>query len=252
MSTISRDRDRERLEQEIQSREYQELLAELQSHSPFLRRFDTWMEVVSFMRVGSSRDPRKDEILRPIFKSHEYDSDPRWRTLLMTIFWPALKSIHVKKRSWDDDGDELWSNIVWTFLKVICRVNVERRPERLVQKVYCEIVHHLYDEYKRIWKCAEREPALDASEIETLAGSGDGIDLEAIDLRMAHEREVARLRGHFNAGRISEADFLLLVGTRLYGQSVAEYARGVGLKTETAKKRRQRAEASIRRYEKGL
>jgi hypothetical protein len=252
MSTTSRDRDRERLEQEIQSKEYQELLTNLQPSFPFLKRFGTWTEAISFMRVGSSRDPRKDEILRPIFQSHADDSDPRWRTILMIIFWPAMKSIHVKKRHWDDDADELWSNIVWTFLKVICRVDVKRRPNRLVQKVYCETVHHLYDEYQRIWKCAKREPALDSSEIEALAGADDGIDLEAIDLRMAHEREVARLQGHFDAGRISEADFLLLVGTRLYGQSIAEYARGVGLKTETAKKRRQRAEAAIHRYEKKL
>jgi hypothetical protein len=252
MSTTSRDRDRERLEQEIQNREYQELLTDIQLRFPFMQRFDTWTEAISFMRAGSSQDPRKDEILRPIFKSHADEADPRWRAILMTIFWPALKSIHAKKRHWDDDPDDLWSNIVWTFLKVICRVNVDRRPDRLVQKVYCETVHHLYDEYKRIWKRSKREPALDASEIEALAGAIDGIDFDAIDLRRAHERKVMRLRAHLDAGRISEADFLLLVGTRLYGQSIAEYARGAGLKTETAKKRRQRAEAAICRHEKEL
>lgn len=252
MSTTSRDRDRARLEQEIQTEEYQVLLADLQGQAQILQRFSTWADVIQFMRSGFSQDPRKDEILRPIFMSHADETDPRWRAILMTIFWPALKSIHAKKRHWDDDPDELWSNIVWTFLKVICRVNVKRRPDRLVQKVYCETVHHLYDEYKRIWKRSKREPAQGASEIEALAGAVDGIDFDAIDLRRAHERKVMRLRAHLDAGRISEADFLLLVGTRLYGQSIAEYASGAGLKTETTKKRRQRAEAAIRRYEKNI
>jgi hypothetical protein len=252
MATTSRDRDRERLEQEIQTKEYQELLIYLQPRFSFLRRFVAWADVIAFMRSGSSRDPRKDEILRPIFGAHREDSNPRWRTILMTIFWPALKSIHIKKRHWDDDTDELWQNIVWTFLKVVCRVNVERRPNRLVQKVYCETVHHLHDEYQRIWTRAKREPAMDAAAIEALAGAVEGIDFEGIDLRKAHQREVNWLRGHLDAGRITEADFLLLVGTRLYGQSIAEYARGAGLNTEAAKKRRQRAEAAILHYEKEL
>ena len=54
------------------------------------------------------------------------------------------------------------------------------------------------------------------------------------------------------AGRITEADFLLLVGTRLYRQSIAEYARSVGVNTEAAKKRRQRAEAAILNCENDL
>ncbi len=243
---------RERLEQEIQDSAYQALLRNLQRKHIFLRRFRTWADVVAFMRDGTSTDPRKDEILRPIFQSHSEDEDPRWRTILMAIFWPALKSIHIKKRHWDDDADELWQNIVWTFLKVICRVNVDRRPDRLVQKVYCETIHHLYDEYQRAWTRAKREPAMDSAEIEALAGTIEGIDFEGMDLRKAHQKEVARLRNHLEAGRITEEDFLLLVGTRLYGQSIAEYARGVGLNTEAAKKRRQRAEAAILHYEKDL
>jgi len=252
MATTSKDQDRERLEQEIQTKEYQELLNNLQVRSQFLRRFGTWGEVIAFMRAGSSCDQRKDEILRPIFESHGEDGDPRWRTLLMTIFWPALKSIHGKKRRWDTDADELWHNVVWTFLKVICRVNVERRPDRLVQKVYCETVHHLYDEYQRNWTRAKREMAMDPAEIDGLGGSVEGLDFEGMDLRKVHERNVARLRKHMEAGRITEADFLLLVGTRLYRQSIAEYARSVGVNTEAAKKRRQRAEAAILNYENDL
>ena len=240
------------LERKLQTPSYQELLSRLHPSIVSHHKFVTWLDVIDFMRKGTSRDPAKDQILKAIFSAHQSDRDHRWRTILMTIFWPALKSIHIKKRHWDKDADELWQNLIWTFLKVVCRVNLERRPDRLVQKVYSETFHHLYDEYRSIWKRAKREPALDSAEIEALADAVEGIDFEGIDLRKAHQREVNRLQKHRDAGRISETNFLLLLATRMYGQSIAEYARGAGLNTAAATKRRQRVEAAILRYEKDL
>ena len=214
-----------------------------------MRQFGTWRDVVAFMRCGTSDDPRKDEVLRPIFETHTDDGDPRWRTILLVIFWPGLESIHFQKRGWDQDSDERWQNIVWTFLHVLCRVDVRRRPDRLVQKVFNDTVHHLYDEYRRAWNRAKREVATDPEEINALAGGIEGIDLAEIERRELQEIEIKRLREHAEAGRISGVDFLLLVGTRVYGKSIADYAREAGLAYQVAKKRRQRAEAAIRCFE---
>lgn len=252
MAGVSRDRDRARLERELETDGYRELLRELQGREPFLRRFATWADVLAFMRAGTSRDPRKDEILRPIFEAHATDQDPRWRTILFAIFWPGLEAIHFKRRHWDADADERWQNIAWTFLRVVCRVDVRRRSDRLVQKIVNDTVHHLHDEYKRSWNRASREISAEPEAIEALAGGVEGIDLEAISLRQVHEIEIDRLREHLEAGRITEADFLLLVGTRVYGQSIADYARGAGLDYRVAQQRRWRAEAVIRRHENGL
>jgi hypothetical protein len=249
MSSPSRDRDRERLEQDLQTDEYQNLLRRLQKNAPFLRQFGTWADVIAFMRGGTSRDPRKDEVLRPIFEAHGGDEDPRWRAVLLAIFWPGLESIHYQKRGWDADAEERWQNIVWTFLQVLCRVDVRRRPDRLVQKVFNDTVHHLHDEYRRAWDRGGRELTANPEQIEALAGGTEGIDTAGIELREAQELEIKRLREHLAAGRIAEPDFLLLVGTRVYGKSVADYAREAGLDYQVAKKRRQRAEAAIRRFE---
>ena len=249
MANVSRDRDRERLERQLESSEYQELLRRLQKKEPFLRQFKTWADELAFMRSGTSRDPRKDEILRPVFRAHGGDQDPRWRAILLAIFWPGLESIHFRKRGWDADPDERWQNITWTFLQVLCRVDVKRRPDRLVQKVYNDTIHHLHDEYRRVWDRAKREFTAEPEEIDALIGGVDGVDTAGIELREAQEIEVNRLREHLEHGRITEPDFLLLVGTRVYGQSVADYARETGLDYQVAKKRRQRAEAAIRRFE---
>ncbi len=245
----SERKDREQLEQELQGSAYQALLNQLQRTHPFFRHFRSWADVIAFMRDGTSTDPRKDDILRPIFEAHAQDGDPRWRTILLVIFWPGLESLHFQKRGWDPDPDERWQNMIWTFLQVLCRIDVRRRPDRLVQKVYNDTVHRLHDEYRRVWKCADREVTAGPQEIEALAGGAEGIDTSGIELREAQEKEIERLRQHREAGRITEADFLLLVGTRVYGQSVADYARGAGLDYQVVKKRRQRAEAVIRRFE---
>ena len=249
MASVSREQDRARLEQELQTEEYQHLLGKLQESEPFLRQFRTWADVIAFMRSGTSVDPRKDAILRPIFEAHAHDEDPGWRAILLVIFWPGLTSIHFQKRGWDTDQHERWQNIVWAFLQVVCRVDVTRRPERLVQKVFNDTIHRLHDEYRRTWNRTNHELATDPEELNALAGGSAGIDLAGIESREAQEIEVRRLRGHLEAGRISEGDFLLLIGTRVYGQSVVDYAREVGLDYQVAKKRRQRAEAVIDRFE---
>ena len=250
MANSSRDREREWLEQELRSTQHQQLLRWLQRNEPFLRQFRTWADVITFMRSGTSTDPRKDEILRPIFEAHAQEKAPHWRAILMAIFWPGLESIHVQKRHWDPDPDDRWQNVVWTFLHVLCRVDVTQRPNRLVQKVYNDTVHHLYDDYRRAWDRTNRECHADPEEIDALVGGVEGIDVAGIERREAQRIEIERLREHMDAGRITTADGLLLIGTRVYGTSVADYARDTGVAYQVAKKRRQRAEAAIGRFEK--
>lgn len=249
MASVSRDRDCARLDQELQTDEYQHLLWHLQKNEPFLRRFTTWVDVIAFMRRGTSTDPLKDDILRPIFEAHAQDQDSRWRTILLVIFWPGLESIHFHKRGWDADPRERWQNITWAFLQVLCRINVKQRPARLVQKVFNDTIHRLFDEYRRTWSRTNRELPTDPEEITALASGIGGVDLAGFELREAQEIAIQRLREHLTAGRISEADYLLLIGTRVYGQSVADYAREAGLDYQVAKKRRQRVEAVLCRFE---
>jgi hypothetical protein len=204
------------------------------------------------MRDGISKDPLKDEVLRPIFEAHADDQDPRWRTILMVIFWPGLVSIHFKKRFWDRDPDERWQNIVWTFLQVVCRVDIKQRPNRLAQKVFNDTVHRFYEECQRSWAPTNGDIFAEPEEIEFLAAGPEYSPVAAFELREAQELEIRRLREHVEAGRITEADYLLLVGTRVYGKPVVDYAREMGLAYQVAKKRRQRAEAAIRRFQEKI
>ena len=248
MRRKSRNRSREgrELQRELESAEFKSLLGKAQQREPFMRRFKTWHDVVAFMRAGTSVDPDKDHVLRAVLSEHIKDRDPGWRHVLLVIFWPALESIRRQKRHWDADQDELWQNLAWTFLKVVCRVNPETRPNRLVQKIFNDTVHYLYEDYSKQRRAQEAVVLMDPESMEGVIGPED-IDLASIELREHQEAATQRLRAYLEEGHITEADFLLLVGTRVYGRSVADYARETGGSYEAMKKRRQRAEAAIRR-----
>lgn len=247
MAHAGHEKDRKKLETEIEGREYAALLRDLQAGArEFPRHFSSWRDVLAFMRGGTSDDPRKDEILVPIFEAHRSDQDPRWRAILLAIFWPGLDSIHRKKGGWDNDGDELWQNVLWVFLRVVCKVDPVKRPRRLVQKVINDTLHDLYEEYSERWD--HPETPTDPDDLSLLAGGHDDIDYERIDLRLAQEAEMERLRLLLTSGLIEEDGFLLIVGTRVYGKSMADYAREMGLDYELARKRRLRAESVLRRH----
>jgi len=253
MASASRDADREWLEREVQTREYQALLRDLQGTDCFLQQFESWSDVIAFMRAGSSRDPLKDEVLRPIFRVYREGRDPRWRTVLLMIFWPGLVARLGKEHHLDpDDPEELWQTIACVFIRVIDRIDVGRRPERLVQKVVNDTIHDLRYEYRRRRNRAYREDAAEPERLEWLAGGIDGISFEVLCRREAVEQYVSKLRDHCDSGRISSDDYDLLLATRVNGMSLSEYARAIGLNYEVAKKRRQRAEAAVRRHEESL
>lgn len=234
---------------ELGSETYTVLLRQLHQAHPSLRRFGTWADVIALMRAGSPEDPVKESVLLAILQAHAEDKDPRWRAILLAIFWPSLDAIFNRKESWDANEDERWQNVLWAFLQAVCCLDVSKRTDRIVQRIVNSTIHRLHDEYRRVWNREERETPTDPEQLEELVGGCERTDFEAIDRRTKQDAEIKRLREHADAGRISEADFLLLVGTRVYGKSAGQYAREVGMSGDLARKRRLRAEAAIRKAE---
>jgi hypothetical protein len=247
----SRERDYETVVREMRSAEYGALLGVLQGTEPFLCRFRSWDDVITFMRNGTSRDPDKNVVLQAILRAHSETHDHRLRTVLLVIFWPGLEAILNRKKRWDANEDERWQSVMWAFVETVCRLDIGKRTDRLVQRIINGTIHRLYEEYRRVWRITERETATDPEQLDELAEDGEELDFDAMDLRAKQEAEINRLRAHADAGRISEADFLLLVGTRVYGKTAAQYARETGVSCDLARKRRLRAEAAIRSAKKG-
>lgn len=239
-----RDRDRERLEQEVATAAYTSLLGDLQKTNTFLRTFKDWSGVIAFMRRGTSHDPAKDAILLPILQAHAADRDPRWRTILLVVFWPGLESIWRRRRHWDADPEARWANVTWVLLRAVCRLDPSRRSTRLVQRLINDVFHGLYDEYRQAWDHSLRQVATDPELLTEMHRASDAWDAAA-DLRDEQAARIEHLQAHRDAGRLSEADFLLLVGLHVYGRSLSDCALESGLSYEATKKRAQRSLRSI-------
>jgi hypothetical protein len=249
----SREEERRSLERELTGGDYRVLLQRLETNNASYGRFESWAEVIAFMRAIPANDPRTDEVLKAIFCAYRDDRDPRWRTILLTIFWPELECIHHFKRRWDPDLEALWTNTTWAFLQTIDGIDVRSRPERLGQKIFNDTLHRLHDAYRQEWNWVNRivVPKTEEGEgqdgLESLMGGQEAVEFAEVDLQQNQEVEIRRLRRFVSRGLISEAGFLVIVGTRIYGNSLSEFAGDHGLDYETAKKRRQRVEAKIRR-----
>ena len=183
-----------------QTKEYLELLMDLQHRRAFLRRFTTWADVLAFMRSGTSKDASKDEVLRPILAAHAADGTIGGGPSCSCCSGRGcVRSI--QEEAWDsDDPDELWQRIYWAFHQSVCRIDIARRRDHLVQRIYNSTIHRLHDDYRRDWLRVERETAADPAEITERAGVIDGLDFEWLDLRQAHQKEFARLQAALRRG----------------------------------------------------
>lgn len=248
MQSTCRERDYRDLLREIGEPGYAGLLAVVSASEPLFRQFVAWPDFIGFMQSKAAPAAGKQRALLAILRANGRDGDPRWRSILLAAFWPGLDSVFKRKHHWDVHADERWQNIQWAFLQTVCNLDIVRREDRIASRIINGTIHRLHDEYRRLWRQVERETPTDPEMFEDLLGS-DGIDCDAIDLQIAQEKEIQRIRNHARAGRISEADCLLIIGTRIYGKSAAEYGREIGISGDLARKRRLRAEASIRRAE---
>lgn len=240
----SRNTQLRTLEHEVCSSGCQELLERLQEHEPSLVGFTSWPEAAAFLARGSNKDAGKGEVLRPILEAR--DADSRWSVVLLFLFWHRLAWVHRLKRRLDEDPDELWANVTWVFTRAICRLDIDRRPDRLIDKVVNDVAKGLSREYGRSRRRSKLEEATDPQDPEGhIARDQRPTSDPEKDCRAAENR----LRRHLDAGRLSETDFFLLCGTCIYGRPLADCARELSLTQEAAKKRRQRALKAIRPYE---
>jgi DNA-directed RNA polymerase specialized sigma24 family protein len=242
-----RDGTRECLLRELGETGFRELLGKLQQTHRLYRHFETWGEVIGFMHGRSADDPLNDEILRPILEAHARDGDPRWRHVLMTIFWPGLVSVQRRLRKMERSGTDCAQDVDVMFLEVLLRLDLEKRSERFLQKILNETYHRLHTEYRRRHKRMGREIPTDPDVVIAMVGSYETDLDELLDRREQEEREIARYQELARHGVIPPRDVDLLIETRVRGLNVGEYARRTGKSYETLRKRRQRAEEAISR-----
>jgi len=242
MRDYSRKRDYEDLRRQIEG--YGELLAQLRQKESSLDCFDSWTDVLSYMHEGTWDVPLKDSVLGLILHAHKEDGDPRWRTILLGVFWRNLEALHYLKRRYDPDPKEFWPNIIWAFLQVICNWDAARHRQEIGRKIHGDVTNLLYRTYERKWRTPGLE-FLDDKDLIEIAGAAEDTRFRNAE---SEEHVIGKLAFLRDVGVISESDFLLIIGTRVYDRALADFARSRGLNYQRVKKQRQRAESNIRDY----
>jgi hypothetical protein len=240
-----RQREYLELSKQVLRPAFQALLTQAQAVDLVASRYATWLEL-----AGAPERFQDDALLR-ILEAHGSSESSRWRTILLLIFWTNLEALASAKRFWDPDPDELWSNLRSIFLQVLCRYEPARRPHNIAQKINLDTFHHLYQHYKREWPWT-RSLRLDDDKSETpqIAGAARGID--DVEASLDRQWRLRHLRSLRNRGVLTETNYLLLVGTEVYGRTLSDMAAQLGLAYEAAKKRRLRACDCISAYRSNL
>lgn len=245
MHTSARSGLKEGLEKEINGKVYRELFEKLKTTCSVLEDFGSWQEVVAFATSGDTGAGNKQALLKALLVGTRCNRDPGISAALILMFWPQLSGLFGNSRRYDPDDYELWQNIVTAYLEALNELDVQGQGEYLIAWICYDVKHRLHRLYRQRWQTAERESCCPPDGLEDLAGGYIDPAFEKLEARDEHWAELHRLRGHVRAGRITEADFLLLVATRLYGCPIAECALRIGISRELAKKRKQRIEASL-------
>ncbi len=248
MPSIIRPEELDVLIWEISSTPHTRLLTALAAAEPAVARFGDCPALVAFLHTPGGSRSDKDDVIAALVRAHASGRDPGWRSVLLAAFWPGLENLFSRRTQWDQDPDEVWQDLVVTFLDVLCRLDPAKRSDRFAQKIVNDTIHRLHDRYQRRWRLEEPESLVPPRELPHPSDlRAEPVRLDAcIDLHDLQERGAAVLRRHFDAGTIDELDLEILIKTRLHGVTVADLAAHLGITFDCAKKRRQRAEAAIR------
>jgi hypothetical protein len=240
------NRDRARLEREVCRPAYAPLLADLQQGAPEVAQLTNWICVARFVQGCGIRSAAADCVVRPLILGTATVGDSRPSTILLLLFLPSLIRLHRQRRRWLPCEEERWAMICECFVRAVRRLDPARRPERLGQKLLNDTARRLYDECARDWAREARTDVVDPIDLEALLGVDDP-GFQEVERREACNAAIRRVRSAAAAGVISANDSYLVLGTRIYGADLRDAAGQLGIPYERAKKRRQRAEATLGR-----
>lgn len=213
-----------------------------------LRSFGTWVDVRRWLDEIDARSPSADTILRPVLVKVNRLPDEIWHDIMLFLFWrPLVLCRGYLKRLDEKEPDALDSYILWAFIRVLHNLNLDVRQVRLGQKILNDVQYDV-----RLFYKTDRELTAKFRQLLTQENTEDDGErgfpappiedgaFAAVEHRHDSDWACARLDALVRQGRISETDYLILLGCYLYEEPLKEIAERLGLTYDAARKRRQR------------
>ena len=149
---------------------------------------------------------------------------------LVSCLEPGLRSI-VRRAGMHPADEDAWSEATTILLERVARYDLARRPNRVAANLLLDTLHGLVK-----WSRRERH----RRNVELLAEAPPPA-ATAGDIGSSHDVVAEAVA----AGVLTRVDGRIVTATRIDGVPLGDVAVLVGLSYEAAKKRRQRAEASL-------
>ncbi len=218
-----------------------------------LRTCMTWDDARRWLEQVGPRTQEADVALRPILEAAQATPDELWHDIMLFLFWRPLVICRRGLKRYDNDGDiaegipsaTLDAEILWAFVTVLHRIDLVIRRERIGQKILNDVQHdvRLSDKKKRR-ALAAHDHLITANDDEDAQGVHDPgvLDVGCAAVELRHDTKWARayLKNLVHRGRISEPDYLILIGCLLYGYSIEKMAAQLGMSIDATRKRKQR------------
>lgn len=244
----------------VNSQGAQERLHRLQHEFPAapFGEFTSWNEVRHWVEARDIGGVEADRALRPVLHMAQQAMDETWHDTLLVLFWRRLAQISAWLSAVEVDRSERDSQIVWAFLKVLQRVNLQLRPAHIGRKITNDTAHDVRLHFAQPrGELKTIDPILTEEEraLGWVGAKEPGVEdpgFASVEMERDRELATAQLMALAARGRIARADALILIGCHLYGHSLQEMAAELGLPYETVKRRRQRAAQYLRVHAKYL
>jgi hypothetical protein len=203
-----------------------------------LRPFGSAQQLLRFLHAGV---PAQTDA--PLLALLTLGRDDRLagRFVLQAIL-PGLKAQAARLGRGADSREELWELLLFYAWEAICCYPLERRPRQVAANLVLQVLH----DTSRELSCPanKRERPCPAAALEHLTAQAR---YEQLAARRGIDAETL-LETAAVAGVISERDVQLILRTRVDGIRLQLLARIAGVAYPSLLKRRQRAEAAIRRW----
>ena len=193
-----------------------------------LAGFDDPALLIRFLR-GPGANSEKDEVLCALLAWAR--QEVIGARVVLEAMLPGLKKLAGRLLVDAREREELWSVVMACAWERIRTYPVERRPRKVAANLLLDCLH----ETLAALSAARRDPAAQgfplSHKLETIPvceGDVDGLLAQAV-----------------TAGAVSQGEAELILSTRIDGESLSDLARSQGVRFDTLKHRRNRAERRL-------